>query len=364
MSDDRKLMVLRAIVQDYVQTSEPVGSRALVERHHLGVSAATVRNDMAQLEEEGLIHAPHTSAGRVPTDAGYRLFVDRLSAVKPLTLGERRAISQFLEGAVDLDDVVDRTVRLLAGLTRQVAVVQYPSLTRSIVRHIELVPLGASHVMIVLIVNTGRVEQRVVELGPVLTGDEGEGLVARIRGELNETAAGLPFTVAATRLSELAEGVGDDPEAQGADGRGPDAGSDPHAAALRTVVSSLCDALAEEREERVVLAGQSNLAKSGGDFTRSIGPILEALEEHVVLLRLLGQLSDDPDLVSVRIGAENPVSGLQSTSLVSVGYGSGAERVASLGVLGPTRMDYPTTMASVRAVARYVSQILDDNPAP
>src|SRR6476660_4508448 len=160
MSEDRRLMVLRAIVQDYVQTSEPVGSRALVERHHLGVSAATVRNDMALLEEEGLIHAPHTSAGRVPTDAGYRVFVDRLSAVKPLGPGERRAISQFLQGAVDLDDVVDRPVRLLASLTRQVAVVQYPSLTRSTVRHIELVALAPSRLLVVVIASTGRVEQR------------------------------------------------------------------------------------------------------------------------------------------------------------------------------------------------------------
>src|SRR6478609_5592324 len=201
MSEDRRLMVLRAIVQDYVQTSEPVGSKALVERHHLGVSAATVRNDMALLEEEGLIHAPHTSAGRVPTDAGYRLFVDRLGGVKPLGAGERRAIGQFLQGAVDLDDVVDRTVRLLAGLTRQVAVVQYPSLTRSTVRHIELVPMGATHLMIVLIVNTGRVEQRVVDTGRALAADaDGEVLVASMRSRINDVAAGLPFTVAATRL--------------------------------------------------------------------------------------------------------------------------------------------------------------------
>ncbi len=346
MSEDRRLMVLRAIVQDYVQTSEPVGSKALVERHHLGVSAATVRNDMALLEEEGLIHAPHTSAGRVPTDAGYRVFVDRLSAVKPLGQGERRAIGQFLQGAVDLDDVVDRTVRLLASLTRQVAVVQYPSLTRSTVRHIELVPMGSSHLMIVLIVNTGRVEQRVVDTGRVLADPTGEALVASIRSRINEVAAGVPFTVAATRLRRL---VG---EADGAD-----------RAALEAVVSALGDALVEEREERVVLAGQANLARAGTDFPRTIGPILEALEEHVTLLRLLGQLGDDPDLVSVRIGTENPVTGLQSTSLVSMGYGSGAERVASLGVLGPTRMDYPTTMASVRAVARYVSEILDENQA-
>ncbi|NUO90665.1 MAG: heat-inducible transcriptional repressor HrcA [Dermatophilaceae bacterium] len=344
MSEDRRLMVLRAIVQDYVHTSEPVGSKALVERHHLGVSAATVRNDMALLEEEGLIHAPHTSAGRVPTDAGYRVFVDRLSAVKPLSSGERRAISQFLEGAVDLDDVVDRTVRLLASLTRQVAVVQYPSLTRSTVRHIELVPMGSSHLMIVLIVNTGRVEQRVVDTGRVLSDADGEALVSSIRTRINDVAAGLPFTVAATRLRSLVD------ETDEAD-----------RTAMKAVVSALGDALVEEREERVVLAGQANLARAGADFPRTIGPILEALEEHVTLLRLLGQLGDDPDLVSVRIGSENPVTGLQTTSLVSMGYGSGSERVASLGVLGPTRMDYPTTMASVRAVARYVSEILDDN---
>jgi heat-inducible transcriptional repressor len=344
MSEERKLMVLRAIVQDYVQTSEPVGSKALVDRHHLGVSAATVRNDMAQLEEEGLIHAPHTSAGRVPTDAGYRVFVDRLSQIKPLSAGERRAISQFLEGAVDLDDVVDRTVRLLAGLTRQVAVMQYPSLTRSTVRHIELVPIGVTHLMVVLIVNTGRVEQRVVEVRSLPTGSTGEQLVARLRASLNEVAAGVPFTVAATELRHLVE----------------DAPADERPV-VEAIVSALSDALVEEREERVVLAGQANLARPGGDFATSIGPILEALEEHVVLLRLLGQLGDDPDALSVRIGSENPVTGLQKTSLVSMGYGSGLERVASLGVLGPTRMDYPTTMASVRAVARYVSQILDEN---
>ena len=344
MSEERKLMVLRAIVQDYVQTSEPVGSKALVDRHHLGVSAATVRNDMAQLEEEGLIHAPHTSAGRVPTDAGYRVFVDRLSQIKPLSAGERRAISQFLEGAVDLDDVVDRTVRLLAGLTRQVAVMQYPSLTRSTIRHIELVPVGVTHLMVILIVNTGRVEQRVVEVRALPTGSAGEQLVASLRASLNEVAAGVPFTVAATELRHLVE----------------DAPADERSI-VEAIVSALSDALVEEREERVVLSGQANLARPGGDFATSIGPILEALEEHVVLLRLLGQLGDDPDAVSVRIGSENPVSGLQKTSLVSVGYGSGLERVASLGVLGPTRMDYPTTMASVRAVARYVSQILDEN---
>jgi heat-inducible transcriptional repressor len=116
--DDRKLAVLRAIVEDYVSTNEPVGSKSLVDRHNLDVSPATIRNDMAVLEEQGFIVQPHTSAGRVPTDKGYRLFVDRLSAVRPFSSAERRAIETFLAGAYDLDDVVMRTVRLLAQLTR------------------------------------------------------------------------------------------------------------------------------------------------------------------------------------------------------------------------------------------------------
>src|SRR5213593_4451678 len=142
---------------------EPVGSKSLVDRHHFDVSPATIRNDMAVLEEQGFIAQPHTSAGRIPTDKGYRLFVDRLSSIKPLSSAERRAIETFLAGAYDLDDVVGRTVRLLAQLTRQVAVVQYPSLARSSVRHVELVALGSQRLLLVLITNTGRVDQRTIE---------------------------------------------------------------------------------------------------------------------------------------------------------------------------------------------------------
>ncbi len=341
MTDERRLAVLRAIVQDYVQTSEPVGSKALLERHHLGVSAATVRNDMAALEEEGLIAAPHTSAGRVPTDAGYRLFVDRLSSVKPMSAAERAAIAQFLEGAVDLDDVVDRTVRLLASLTNQVAVMQYPSLTRSGVRHIEFVPMSGDRLMIVLIVNTGRVEQRVIETTFDLTSADGEATLGLVRAKVNAKAGGKRLVDAAAELASLPDEF--EPAARDL---------------VRDVVGSLDDALVEEREERVVLAGTSNLARVGTDFPLSIRPVLEALEQHVVLLKLLSTAGEASDMVTVRIGHENTVTGLQSTSVVATEYGTGRELVAGLGVLGPTRMDYPTTMASVRAVATYVSRIL------
>ncbi|HLZ37873.1 MAG TPA: heat-inducible transcriptional repressor HrcA [Mycobacteriales bacterium] len=334
--DDRKLEVLRAVVQDYVSTHEPVGSRALVERHNLGVSPATVRNDMAALEEGGYIAQPHTSAGRVPTDKGYRLFVDRLSSVKPLTGAEKRAIQTFLEGAVDLDDVIRRTVRLLAQLTRQVAVVQYPSLTRSRVRHLEIVPLSATRLVVVLITDTGRVEQRVVDVGDPVCDD----VVRDLRAAFNARLVGR-------LLPEAAQAIADLPEAVAADVRAP-------ASSLTSVV---LETLVERSEERVVLGGTANLTRLTMDFPDTISPVLEALEEHVVLLRLLGEATD-PSTVRVSIGHENPHKALVSTSVVATGYGSDERPLAGLGVLGPTRMDYPGTMAAVRAVARYVSKIL------
>ncbi len=331
MLDDRKLEVLRAIVEDFVSTNEPVGSKALAERHGLGVSPATVRNDMAALEDEGYITHPHTSAGRIPTDRGYRLFVDRLSQVKPLSPPERRAIQSFLEGAVDLDDVVRRSVRLLSQLTHQVAVVQYPSLSRAVVRHLEIVHLAPSRLLLVLITDAGRVEQRVVELHGSVSEDD----VSIIRTLLGSRLHGATLVDTPKALSDL-----------------PDAAPPALRPVLTSVLSVVLASLVEQPEERVAIGGTANLTRSALDFPRTLRPVLEALEEQVVLLRLLGEVND-PTTVHVKIGEENAVEGLRSTSVVTVGYGPGA-----LGVLGPTRMDYPGAIGSVRAVARYVGDLL------
>jgi heat-inducible transcriptional repressor len=307
-----------------------------VERHRLRVSSATVRNDMAVLEEEGFIHQPHTSAGRVPTDAGYRLFVDKLSRIKPLTPAERRAIERFLLGAVDLDDVVHRTVRLLAQLTRQVAVVQYPSLSRASVRHLELVPISTTRIMMVMIAETGRVEQRLVDLpGPI---DPVE--VAELRRMINEKFVGRRLADTPPLVQALVEEA---------------------APTLRPAMTSLStvllETLVERGEERIALAGTANLARGGFlDFQGSLRPILEALEEEVILLKLFGEV--EPSMTRVRIGDENEIEDLRTTSVVSTGYGPGTTIVGGMGVLGPTRMDYPGTIATVRAVARYVGDLL------
>ena len=228
---ERQLEILRAIVEEYVNTEEPVGSKVISERRKLGVSPATIRNDMSHLEEAGLITQPYTSAGRIPTNKGYRVFVDKLADIKPLSSAERRAIETFMEGAHDLDDMLLRTVKLLSSLTKQVAVITYPD------------------------------------------------------------------------------------------------------------------------SEKVVLAGTSNLARSTVETAQSLAPILEALEEQVVLLRLL---SDAKDSIEVKIGDEQSERNLKGTSLVKIGYGHGA-----IGILGPTRMDYQNSMGAVNAVAKYIGRFFN-----
>jgi heat-inducible transcriptional repressor len=334
--DDRKLEVLRAIVTDYVSSQEPVGSKALVEKHDLGVSPATVRNDMAALEEEGYITQPHTSAGRIPTDKGYRLFVDRLGSIKPLSAAEQRAIQTFLSGAIDLDDVLLRTVRLLAQVTQQVAIVQYPTLSHSTVRHVELVALSSTRLLLILITSTGRIEQRA--MGVPQHDDE---TLAELRAHLNLAAVGQSSSQAAVRLSKLANELPPSLDIIG-----------------QAAIATLLEMVSTETSSRMVVGGMPNLTRYGAEFETTVKPVLEALEEQVVLLKLLGEVSTSD--VTVRIGQENPYKELQSTSVVASGYGSQADTFATLGVVGPTRMDYPSTMASVRAVARYVGRFLSE----
>lgn len=336
MLEDRRLAVLRAIVEDYVSTHEPVGSKALVERHSLGVSPATIRNDMAALEDDGYISQPHTSAGRIPTDRGYRMFVDRLSDVKPLSPAERKAMERFLGEAVDLDDIMLRTVRLLSQLTRQVAVVQYPSLTSSKVRHVELVSISTTRFMLVLIVDSGRVEQRTVEAPSPVASE----LHADVRARINAAVGERYFSSVPDALHEFdMQFVQEDRPF------------------VRAVVATLLEAVTEKIDERVVLAGTSHLAGYQQSFPIAIQPVLEALEEQVVLLRLLGELTSEQS-VTVRIGHENPIEGLEATSVVTARYGRPEQSVASLGVVGPTHMDYVGNISCVQAVAHYVGRIL------
>jgi heat-inducible transcriptional repressor len=340
MVSDRSLDVLRVIVQDYVASREPVGSKSIVERHAFGVSAATIRHDMALLEEEELITAPHTSSGRIPTDKGYRVFVNQLADLQPLTSAQRQAIETFLGNSTDLDEALARTVRLLSQLTHQVALVQYPTLGRSHIRHIELVPLSATRLLIVLITDTGRVEQRHIDVGS----DLDQEFLGEVRAKLNTRLGGLVLSEAAAELDAVAEAF---PPA-----RRP---------VISDIVGSLREQVAANRTDKLIMAGAANLAMTAEDFGGSIVPVLEAIEEQVTLLRLFAEMEPDQNGLATSIGMENAAFGLGETSVLASGYSSSGGDFARVGVLGPTRMDYPNNMAAVRAVARYLSRLLGED---
>lgn len=337
MIPERSLEVLRAIVHDFIETSQPVGSKALVERHSFGVSSATIRNEMALLEDEQLIVAPHTSSGRVPTDKGYRLFVDRLGEVKPLSLPERTAIESFMQGSADLDEILGRTVRILAQLTNQVAMVQYPSLDKGHVKSIELLKVDESKLLLLLVTDISRVQQHLIQFSSAVDDD----FVATLRAKLIGVLSGVSLSQVAAKLSDFTS--------QFAQNRG---------ASVQLVLDSLLEQVDANRQDKILLAGTANLAKNEIDFKGSISPMLEAIEEQVVLLKLIQEMQAEENGVALRIGSENSLSEFTSSSVVISGYEKEGSEVAKLGVLGPTRMNYSANIAAVRAVARYLTQTL------
>lgn len=338
MIPDRSLEVLRAIVQDFISSNQPVGSKALLDRHPLGVSAATIRNDMALLEEEELIIAPHTSAGRIPTEKGYRLFVDQLGDVKPLSNSERSAIEVFMAAGSDLDDIVQRAARALSQITNTLALVQYPSLGQACVRHIELLPLGNSRVLLMLITDSGRIQQQQldVEIDPEDT------LIQDLRGRLNGLLSGSGLSQVSGVLKDLElQFLQEDRKF------------------IHQVAGSLQILVDANSQEKVVLAGASNLRKRDAEFSGELSIVLEAIEEQVVLLRLLDELQVDRHGVGLKIGSEIGLEGFSHTAVMASGYQKQGTELAKLGILGPSRMDYSTNIAAVRAVAKYLSKLTE-----
>ena len=340
-TSERRRQVLLAIAADYIASHQPVGSKALLERYQLGVSSATIRNDMAVLEAEGLIAQPHASSGRIPTQAGFREFVDTLHDVKPLSQPERRAMLEFLDGGVDLEDVLRRSVQLLAQLTQQAAVVALPDLQVTRVKHCEVVALSPRRLLLVLITDAGRVDQRTVALEAPIAPEE----AAVVRDLLNNALAGRTMADASQRLSDVV--------AHAPHGLRPQ---------LQAVATTLIDTLVEQPNDRLIMAGASNLSRISRDFPDGLATLIEALEQQVVVLKLLARVPA-PGGISVVIGEEHEDDELRDAAIVATSYGHEGAALGGLGVVGPTYMDYSGTISKVHAVAQYISEILDgENP--
>lgn len=334
--DDRKRRVLRAVVTQYVARGEPVGSERVVEVAALDVSAATVRNDMAALEELGLIQQPHTSAGRVPTDAGYRAFVDDLGDVSGVDQPSREVVGELLGSSRDLEDLLVRTSHVLSQLTRLVSLVIAPAMDEVRLRLVELIDLSPQRALLLLVSDTGRVEKRYLDL----PAGASEPDLDRVRTVLGEHVRGR-------RMRDVHDIIVDIAREAPAELRG----------VLDALVDATRDDLTSGPAPRVYVGGQSALVGDDAFEREQLSRVLRLLEERETLIRLLSEMADDRE-PTVRIGAENEVEELQSASLVSQRYQLVTS--GSLGVLGPTRMDYASVLASVRAVANQLQRTLAD----
>jgi heat-inducible transcriptional repressor len=334
--DRRKLQILRAIVTEYVAGGEPVGSKRVVEAAKLDVSAATVRHEMAALEELGYITQPHTSAGRVPTDRGYRRFVDDLAGDPRLEGPQRELVQELLGSARDVEDLLARTSSVLSQLTRLVSLVIAPAVETSRCKLIELVGLSPNSALLLLVADTGRVEKRTVEL-PVATTDSD---LDRVRHVLGENVRHRPMGEVHATISGLVDGA-------------PNELRD----VLRSVAAATATDLSDDTVHHVFVGGRASLADEAAFERDELSRVLQLLEQRATLARLLADTSD-ADQPTVRIGGENEVEDLRATSLVAQRYRM--VTAGSLGVLGPTRMDYAAVLSTVRAVADELQRTLTD----
>jgi heat-inducible transcriptional repressor len=323
-----------------VRAGEPVGSKTIVETYRMKVSPATVRNEMGALEDAGYIFQPHTSAGRIPTDAGYRYFVDRTASDARLTGPEaRRVRSFFTQPRYELEDSLRQTAALLSDLTHHAAVVFAPALERSVVRHVELVRLSDDRAMVVVVANTGRVENHVVPLDESVD----EVQVDRAAEMLNRLVVDQPLD----RAGEVME-----------------AGVDRFPLELRELVRAVARALRSDLvhhdADRVFLDGTSNIVdESKFADLETVRQVISALEHRRLLLEVIADALASGG-VSIRIGSENSIEEIQSCSVITAAYGTEDQLLGTVGIVGPTRMDYKRTIAAVHEVAGNLGRMLSE----
>lgn len=328
MLSDRRQRVLAALVEEYIAHAMPVGSRTLTERYHLGVSPATVRNDLSALEDAGYITQPHTSAGRVPTDAGYRAFVDELldSDLLREEHPHEEVVDELRSSAAEIDVLMEQTSAALTRLTDCLSVVVAPSVLSSHLRQLSLISLSDRRALVVVVSEDGRVVNRQISFAEDVPTDE----LARVQNLLNSVFVGkTPAEIKRHFDAAAAEALRDP--------------------LVRMVLEEVVDCLFDRVEPRSHRVGMSSLLRKPEFSTaQSLLPIMQVLEDDTVLLHVLDDAYDPGSPFMVRIGRENASADLRGVSVVASQYGRG-EGAGVVAVIGPTRMDYSKVIRAVRA---------------
>ncbi|HYL26999.1 MAG TPA: heat-inducible transcriptional repressor HrcA [Candidatus Nitrosotalea sp.] len=335
----RKAYILATVVYEYIATAEPVGSQALTQKYNLGISSATVRNEMAELEQGGYLIQPHTSAGRIPSDAGYRTYVDRLMQPEELSEDERRRIRDELGDATrELDEIIDHTTRLLGRLSNNLAFVTKPQQDGQVFKHIQLIWLTPHTGVAIVVTALGVAAQSLFELGAEVDPDD----LTRLSNALNARLANRPLSdVTESEISRAAQEAG--------------ASEDLRAAVLAAVYS----ARASEQPTIAAAGAQNLLDQPEFQDLRKLRSILRMVEEQKTLYEIVAGAMN-ADSVSVKIGHELGSEELADLSVVTVPYRFGSHALGMLSILGPRRMPYARLLALASGTAQTLSQRLSD----
>lgn len=338
MLTERQKRILRAIVDNYIRSGEPVGSRTISKREDIGFSPATVRNEMADLEEMGYLEQPHTSAGRIPSEKGYRFYVDHLMEPVRLKPEEIRRIRQlFAQRLHEFEEVIRQTATILASLTNYTAVVLGPEIYETRLKQLAIVPLSTERAVAVIVTNTGRVEHHVVDVPPDLPLSD----VERMVNWINHRLVGLPLYMLKQRIdAELAEELRRE--------------SDRCALVLQLLDRALT--VADEDAERVFVGGTTNiLAQPEFRDVEKVRALLGVLERSDLVVELFATREDG---VRVRIGRENANEAVQGCSIITASYSVDGKLVGTVGILGPTRMEYGRVVGILEHFAQDLSALL------
>ena len=340
MLDDRKTAILRAVVEEYIATAQPVGSAHIAGNRDFAVSSATVRNDMAALEREGFLMHPHTSAGRIPTDKGYRFFVDNLVPNGSLGSIEQAKVGSFFETAhFRLEETLQRTSMLLAQLTNYASVVIGPTAEVAVVRSVQLVRLSSHHLTVVVVLSNGAVENAQIEISDASSDEE----ISQANIKLQKIMVTRPLREVADHRADIGGKVGD---------RGENATSD-------DLCEKVLSALDRGRtDENFFVGGVAQMAEAF-DAVEIVRNVLHTLEQQYVVVTLVRDMLNRG--VSVAIGAEHGVEPLSACSVVLAPVRADGETVGTVGVLGPTRMNYPQALATVDLVSDRLGRRLTEN---
>lgn len=337
--NERKIRILQAIIQDYIQTGDPVGSRTISKKYDLGISSATIRNEMADLEDLGLIVQPHTSAGRIPSDKGYRLYVDNLMQYPDVTPDIDQVVSQLLkQKMIKMDQLLEETTKLVSMMTNYATIASTPTIMETKIKYLQLVPVDERSVALVVVTDANIVRHHILRTQKVLDANLC-GILTRI---INESLEGTSLSEIGFEKTRILEA---------------------RMFEYRDIAKDLIDAIVETLEmediPNIFTRGMMNMLnfQEFNDIEKA-KKLFEVLEQKPYLMKLLKTSS--PKTVDIRIGEENRLEALKDCSIVTTSYQVGDFNLGTIGIIGPKRMDYAQVVAILDRIATHIKKMLID----